>query len=122
MGSKETCLCGISEYIVLSCSGACDLGQITDMVARRLRDNGVRKMNCLAAVGAGLDDYIENFRKSNLLMLDGCNSCCGKNTLLKNNINNFIHFKLTDLRLEKYKTPINDDIIKKVYDEVEIIY
>ncbi len=31
--------------MVLAYSGACDPGQITDIVTRRLRDNGVRKMN-----------------------------------------------------------------------------
>ena len=39
----------------MACSGACDLGQITDLVARKLRDNNVRKMHCLAVVGAGIE-------------------------------------------------------------------
>jgi uncharacterized metal-binding protein len=65
---KGSCLCGVSEYMVLSCSGACDLGQITDIVARKLRDNGVRKMNCLAVVGAGIEKSIEDFKKKT--------SCC----------------------------------------------
>ena len=60
---KSSCLCGVSEYMVLACSGACDLGQITDIVARRLRDNGVRKMNCLAVAGAGIEKSIEDFKK-----------------------------------------------------------
>lgn len=64
---KSSCLCGVSEYMVLACSGACDLGQITDIVARRLRDNGVRKMNCLAVAGAGIEKSIEDFKKKTSL-------------------------------------------------------
>lgn len=30
---KPVCLCGSGEYIVLACSGSCDLGQVTDNVA-----------------------------------------------------------------------------------------
>ena len=40
---KPSCLCGTSEYNVVSCSGASDLGHLSDLVARRLRDNKVRK-------------------------------------------------------------------------------
>lgn len=60
---NKTCLCGSTEYVVLSCSGACDLGYITDIVARRLRDNGVRKMSCLATLGAGLGKPHDELKK-----------------------------------------------------------
>lgn len=38
---KPACFCGSGEYIVLDCSGSCDLGLLTDKVARKLRDNKV---------------------------------------------------------------------------------
>lgn len=59
---KQNCLCGAGEYIVMACSGASDVGQISDLVARKLHNNGVRKMNCLAVVGAGIEKSIENFK------------------------------------------------------------
>ena len=49
--NQKGCVCNSGEKIVIACSGACDLGQVTDSVARKLRDNKVFKMNCLAAVG-----------------------------------------------------------------------
>lgn len=58
---NSPCLCGVSEYMVLACSGACDLGQITHQVARQVRDNGVRKMNCQSVVGAGIEKSIADF-------------------------------------------------------------
>jgi uncharacterized metal-binding protein len=49
--------------MVLACSGAYDLGQITDLVARKLWDNGFRKRNCLAVLEAGIETSIEDFKK-----------------------------------------------------------
>jgi len=43
----------------MACLGAYNLGQITDLVARKLRDKNVRKMHCLAVVGAGIEKSIE---------------------------------------------------------------
>lgn len=119
---KSSCLCGVSEYMVLACSGACDLGQITDIVARRLRDNGVRKMNCLAVVGADIEKSIEDFKKKNILMLDGCPIDCGKQILDKAGFEDYKYLRVTDLGFKKGQTPINEEVIKKVYDTAVIIY
>jgi uncharacterized metal-binding protein len=58
---KDNCLCGAGDYIVMACSGASDFGHISDLVARKLSNNGVREINCLAVVGAGIEKSIENF-------------------------------------------------------------
>jgi len=119
---RSSCLCGVSEYMVLACSGACDLGQITDLVARKLRDNGVRKMNCLAVVGAGIEKSIEDFKKKNILLLDGCPIDCGKQILDKAGFKDYKYLRITDLGYKKGQTPVTEEVIKKVYDTAEIIY
>ena len=86
---KEDCLCGSGEYIVMACSGASDVGQISDLVARKLRDNGVRKMNCLVVVGAGIVQSIDNFKTKALLIIDGCPIDCGKRMMEQHNFNNY---------------------------------
>jgi uncharacterized metal-binding protein len=125
METKETkngCLCGSSEYIVIACSGACDLGQVTDIVARKLRDNKVRKMNCLAAVGADVKPTIEAFKAANLLLLDGCPVDCGKKILDKAGIENYKYMRMTDLGYIKGQTPVTDKIIEVVYEKVTVDY
>jgi uncharacterized metal-binding protein len=119
--NKKGCLCGSSDYIVIACSGACDLGQITDVVARKLRDNNVRKMNCLAAVGAGVKPTIEAFKQANLLVLDGCPVDCGKKILDNAGISGYNYVRMTDLGYEKGKTPVTEEIINTVYEKMEII-
>jgi len=119
---KSTCLCGASEYMVLACSGACDLGQITDLVARKLKDNGIRKMNCLAVVGAGIEKSIEDFKKKNILMLGGCTIDCGKQILDKAGFRDYKYLRITDLGYKKNQTPVTEKVIQKVYETAEIIY
>lgn len=119
---KSSCLCGVSEYMVLACSGACDLGQITDLVARKLRDNGVRKMNCLAVVGAGIEKSIEDFKKNNILMIDGCPIDCGKQILDKAGFKDYKYLRVTDFGYKKGQTPVTENVIKDIYEKAEIIY
>jgi len=123
METKQTdCLCGSAEYMVLACSGACDLGQITDSAARKLRDNGVRKMNCLAVVGAGIEKSIEDFKKKNILLLDGCPIDCGKRILDKAGFTNYKYMRITDLGYKKGQTPVTDEIVNLVYEKAEVVY
>ncbi|MBC8343979.1 MAG: hypothetical protein ISR55_09605 [Bacteroidetes bacterium] len=41
---KSTCGCFSDEYIVMACSGASDLGYVSDQIAPKLSRNKVRKM------------------------------------------------------------------------------
>jgi len=119
---KDNCLCGAGDYIVMACSGASDVGQISDLVARKLRDNGVRKMNCLAVVGAGIEKSIENFKTKEILIIDGCPIDCGKRMMEQHNFTNYKYLRVTDLGCVKGKTPVTEENIQKIYEKAEIIY
>lgn len=101
--TQKGCLCSSAEYVVIACSGACYLGEVTDLVARKLRDNKIRKMNCLAAVGAGVKPTIDMFKEANLLLLDGCPIDCGKKILDNAGITNYKYLRMTDLGFIKGK-------------------
>ncbi|WP_321289350.1 putative zinc-binding protein [uncultured Sunxiuqinia sp.] len=68
---------------VFAGSGAADLGQISDMVARKMHQNGDRQMKCLAFVGAGIENMINSVKDSEMLIIDGCPLDCGKLTMEK---------------------------------------
>ena len=116
------CLCGVSEYVVMTCSGACDLGEIADAVARKLRDNGVRKMGCLALIGAGSKKSIEALTGKNILVIDGCPTDCGKRILENAGVLNYKSYRITDAGFKKGQTPVTADVITAVYEKVETIY
>lgn len=119
---KPGCLCGTSEYLVLACSGGCDLGQVTDKVARKLRDNNVRKMNCLAVVGAGIEKSVEDFKTKNILMIDGCPIDCGKRILDNAGFKDYKYVRITDYGFKKGETPVTEEVVNTVYEKVETIY
>lgn len=120
--NQKTCLCGNGDNMVIACSGACDLGQISDLVARKLRDNKIRKMNCLAAVAADIKPTIEMFKEANLLLIDGCSVDCGKKILDKAGITDYKYMRMTDLGYVKGQTPVTNDVIEAVYEKAAVDY
>lgn len=121
MESKEIktgCTCSGSDRIVVSCSGACDLGQLSDLVSRRLRDNKLRKMNCLAAVAADVKPTIEAFRSADMLVIDGCSVDCGKKIFEKAGLTDYRYVRLTDLGYTKGQTPVDESTINKIYESI----
>ncbi len=119
---RENCLCGAGDYIVMACSGASDVGHISDLVARKLSLNNVRKMNCMAVVGAGIEKSIENFKTKEILIIDGCPIDCGKRMMEQHHFTNYKYLRVTDLGLVKGKIPVNEENIQRVYDKAETIF
>jgi uncharacterized metal-binding protein len=74
-------------------------------------------MKGLAFISAGITEMIDSVKDTNMLVIDGCNLDCGKKTFERNGLNNFIHFRLTDLGYEKGKTPPTPEVIEKMYEE-----
>lgn len=99
---------------VFACSGAADLGEISDLVARKMHRDCIRQMKCLAFIGAGIQDMINSVKDTNILVIDGCNLDCGKMTMEKNELSDFCHLRLTDLGYVKGQTPASNDTVNLI--------
>lgn len=117
MEKKDNCLCNSGDHMVMACSGASDVGYLTDIVARKLRDDKVYKMTCLALVGAGIESSINGFKENIPLVIDGCPVDCGKKIMAKNGIDNYAYIRLSDLGLNKGESPANKKNIDVVYQK-----
>jgi uncharacterized metal-binding protein len=114
---NKTCSCkDYAVKTVFACSGAADLGEISDLVARKIHDDGVRQMKCLAFIGGGIQDMIDSIKNTNMLVIDGCSLDCGKLTMEKNGIPNFCHLRLTDLGYTKGQTPVTTKMVNEIVD------
>ena len=51
MVNETKCACGEALRLIFACSGASDIGRISDLAARTLTKDGVGKMYCLAGIG-----------------------------------------------------------------------
>lgn len=116
MANSDCTACNEKSRVVLSCSGAADLGAISDLTARKLSQNEIRKMSCLALVGASIESSIDSFRKSDILMIDGCSLECGKKALVNHGISDYKYLKISDLGLVKGETKIDENSISIVYN------
>ena len=75
------CTCGGKNVLIFSCSGAADVGALSDQVARKLSKDGKGKMYCMAAVGAGISEKIAPIKTAATVTIDGCPSLCAKKVL-----------------------------------------
>jgi len=102
---------------VFACSGAADLGRISDLVARKLQSDKTRQMKCLAFIGAGIDEMIDSIKDTDMLVIDGCELDCGRLTMDRNRLSGYRHIRLTDLGYIKGQTPVKSKIIDDITEK-----
>ena len=112
----EAC-CGTGPKLIFACSGAADVGKISDLAARKLNAEGAGKMFCLAGIGGRVTGIMETTRAATaILVIDGCPLDCAKKTLEQAGFAEFEHIRLSDLDMEKGKTAATDEAVAKVVD------
>jgi uncharacterized metal-binding protein len=101
--------------LIFACSGAADVGEITDFVARKLTQEGVGKMFCLAGIGGRVDPILDKTKTAEqTLALDGCPLDCTRKTLEFADIPNIQHLRVTDLGMMKGETPVTPDAVGEI--------
>ena len=115
MTIRPKCSCSGNTDLMFSCSGAADIAEIGDRAVRALHKAGDAKMFCLAGI-AGKVELIEvNMRGADrILVVDGCDSDCAKKTMEFGGFTGFLHLRVSDLGMEKGKTPVTDERIAMV--------
>jgi uncharacterized metal-binding protein len=104
--------------LIYSCSGASDVGQIADLVTRKLRDQGFARMTCLAGIGADLSGYVESARAADLnITIDGCGTACAKRALERIGVTPS-SYVLAEFGIEKGKTPPTEEIAIMLSDRI----
>lgn len=119
-----TCSCCAAPKLIFPCSGAADVGEITDRAARRITKSsgGCNKMFCLAGIGGGVEDIVGQTRlASAIIAIDGCSADCAKKTLELAGLTNFKHIRLSDMGMEKGKAPATYENITAVVKTAEAL-
>ncbi len=113
--SEEKSCCSGGPTLIFACSGAADVGEVSDQAARKLSKDGIGAMFCLVGVGGRVEPIMKKTRSaSKILAIDGCPLNCVKGTLEQAGFNEFIHLQVADLELEKGKSPANDENVARV--------
>ena len=112
--NKEN-VCSVAPILIFACSGAADVGAIADRAARKLTADGAGKMYCLAGIGGRVPGILKTTEEAEkILAIDGCPLDCTKLSLEETGFTEFEHVKVTDLGLEKGKSPATDENIATV--------
>jgi len=99
---KEVCCVGEgTKTLIFACSGASNVGQITNRVMIELDRKAMGNGYCLAGIGAGLSGFIESARATKTILLDGCPIGCGKRAFEKNGLTPTKYVVITELGIEK---------------------
>ncbi len=104
MGGTNPHECAGGEKLIFACSGAADVGAISDRAARKLTKDGKGKMFCLTGIGGRVPGIMDKTRAAtHVLAIDGCPLDCAKKTLEQAGFTKFAHVRVTDLGMEKGK-------------------
>jgi len=121
MGEKEEKICDAAPKYIFSCSGAADVGHISDLAARQLTRMGAGNMFCLAGIGGNVESIIEKTKAcEKILAIDGCGVDCVKKTLEERGFSEFEHLCITEF-MEKGKSPATDERVELIVQKGEKI-
>jgi uncharacterized metal-binding protein len=117
MEEKPVCSCSCSgePTLLFACSGASDVGELTDRAARRLSRDKNARMFCTAAIGGKVEEYMTKTQSaSNILLIDGCEHHCVKRVMEQAGFNDFEHVCLSNFGFIKGEAPATGENIERV--------
>jgi uncharacterized metal-binding protein len=109
----------VPQKLVFACSGAADVGAITDSAARTIARSGIANMFCLAHIAAKHEDAIAKARTAGqLIALDGCEKDCALHVLNQAGLDNIVHVRLNDVGMVKGESPATPERVAAVCNAV----
>jgi uncharacterized metal-binding protein len=101
--------------LIFACSGAADVGQISDMAARKMTKEGTGKMFCTAGLGGRVEPIMKmTSSASKILAIDGCSLDCVRHSLKEAGFEEFEHLQLGEIGLEKGSSDVTEENVAKV--------
>lgn len=81
MGDIPKCACGQNETrrIIFPCAGQANTGQITNLAAVQLTEEGFGSIACVALLATGAEGLVKSAKNAEeIVILDGCPMLCAK--------------------------------------------
>ena len=104
MSDESACCGGAASRNVLfyACSGGANVAEASDEACRQLMGEGLGVMFCLAGLGAGIENMIQQARDADLnVVVDGCPMDCARKMFENLGLGNVAFLRVTDMGLEK---------------------
>jgi uncharacterized metal-binding protein len=119
MAEAPSCSCGQNEKkrIIFPCAGQANVGQLTNLAAIQLTEEGYGSIACVALLAIGSENLVANaLNADDVVILDGCPMLCAKKIAGAQGVAAGQHLVMTELGITKgpSKSYTNDDIEKIV--------
>jgi uncharacterized metal-binding protein len=119
MAEQPTCSCGANEpkRIIFPCAGQANVGQLTNLAAIQLTEEGYGSIACASLLAIGTESLIANaLNADEVVALDGCPMQCMKKIAGAQGVPVGQHLVMTELGITKgpSKSYTNDDVEKIV--------
>ncbi len=116
--SQSQCACASAPKFIFPCSGASDVGGLSDQAARQMAKDGTGKMYCLAGIGGRVETIMVNTQAAaKILVIDGCSQECARKTMELAGFKQFEHLKLEEMGFKQGETPHTPARIREVADK-----
>jgi uncharacterized metal-binding protein len=115
---------GNNSAILLTCSGASNVGQMSHQAVVELTQEGFGKFFCLAGIGAHLSKFIQGAKDNpEVVVIDGCPVGCAKRIVEHTEISVSKYLVVTKLGIEKnHILKIKEGEIERVKLAVKNLY
>lgn len=108
--------------MIFACSGCADVGAVADRAARKMTQDGIGKMYCLAGIGGRVPGIMKTAESASMILaIDGCELDCAKRSLDLAGFKNFSQIRVTDLGMEKGKTGVDDRSVGAVVEAASAV-
>jgi uncharacterized metal-binding protein len=119
MAETPPCTCGQNEptRIIFPCAGQANVGQLTNLAAVQLTEEGYGSIACVALLATGAESLLANAMNADeVVILDGCPMLCAKKIAGGQGVAAGQHLVITELGITKgpSKSYTEDDIEKVV--------
>jgi len=115
MTEKTTCSCGQNEpkRIIFPCAGQANVGQLTNLAALQLTEEGYGNIACAALLSIGAENLVANAKNADeVVVLDGCPMRCAQKIAESQGVTVGQHLIMTELGIAKgpSKSYTNGDV------------
>ena len=119
MTENPPCSCGVNEpkRIIFPCAGQVNVGQLTNLAALQLTEEGYGNIACAALLAIGAENLLATAMNADeVVVLDGCPMLCAKKIAGAQGIAAGQHLVVTELGITKgpSRSYTKDDIEKIV--------
>jgi len=118
MSEAPTCSCGQNEpkRIIFPCAGQANVGQLTNLAALQLTEEGYGTIACAALLAIGTESLVANAMNADeVVILDGCPMLCAKKIAGAQGIPAGQHLVMTELGITKGPSEnYTEDDIEKI--------